>query len=287
MGRLMPEPERILLERPGREALPIDVAWPGDRPPFPLVVFSHGSGAIGGYRELLARWASAGIVVAAPVHEDALERLLPRYGISELSRDALERNPEIFDQLGLGDVRVGLARARDVIDTIEALTAMPDGTIDRRRVGVAGHSYGAHTAQLVAGATITGSDGVVHRVASDRVSALTLLSGPGAGSFGLTDTSWENLSVPLLVVTGSNDRGPSDEPVEWRCQAFRRSGGDERWLLVVDGADHRLGGIAVPELGGDAAHRELVAAGTTDFWQRHLLSDAAAEERLTHYTVRA
>ena len=101
---------------------------------FPLVVFSHGFTASGPvYRFLLERYARRGYVVAAPTYPAVQRRGSRRARASA----TYARQP--------GDVSFVITRM---------LSARPPSkwkkTIDRRRVGAAGHSLGAITTLGVA-----------------------------------------------------------------------------------------------------------------------------------------
>jgi predicted dienelactone hydrolase len=113
----------------------------------PVIVFSHGYGGTGdGYSYLGNGWADAGYIVVLPTHEGS-------------DRDALHT-----DRIsGAQDVQKAFnsqqQRAADVsfiissFDLIEQQVPVLRGRIDRKRIGVGGHSMGAGTALLVAGAT--------------------------------------------------------------------------------------------------------------------------------------
>lgn len=138
---LFTEEQRSL---PGAAKLPIletsavrDAPARGGEGPFPLVVFSHGHGAV--------RWqstfytvnlASHGYVVAAPDHVGDTLR--------DTARNALDATLVAFEY-----------RPRDVSFLLDLFESLPanhalSGLVDASRVGVTGHSFGALTSLRVA-----------------------------------------------------------------------------------------------------------------------------------------
>lgn len=205
----------------------------------PVIIFSHGFGGSNrSYVALSSFWASQGYVVIKPKHSD-----------SGALRN-LESLDEIWDSQSVADWR---NRVRDVVFLIDSLASMEkrfpelQGKIDATRVGVGGHSYGAHTAMLVGGATTY--PGPV-RYADPRVKAIVAMSPQGpAGDRGLTRESWAGLEIPALFMTGNRDRGIGEtETPEWRREAFALSPAGDKWFVSIQGARHasftgRLEGI--------------------------------------------
>jgi dienelactone hydrolase len=117
--------------------------------PFPLVLFSHGLTARpDDYAAMLARWAQAGFVVAAPAYPHTTN------GVAD------------FDPL---DVANQPADASHVLDRILALAGDPlAGVVDPNRLAAAGHSGGGITTvglfsahrdeRLRAGIVLAGTD---------------------------------------------------------------------------------------------------------------------------------
>ncbi len=160
-------------------------------------------------------------------------------------------------------------------------------------VGLAGHSFGAHTTQALAGQRY----GVPTDFADERLKAFVALSpsaprGPGAS----VQRAFAGVRRPFMAVTGSLDGDPlgGDNTAESRAQVFDGLPQGQRALLWLAGADHMTfaGGSArpIPSVGpftrqGDAArleaqHHALVARLTGWWWQTHLAGDAQARAAL-------
>ncbi|MBF9069867.1 alpha/beta hydrolase family protein [Streptacidiphilus fuscans] len=233
----------VVLAAPGRgEDLRVRVSAPlvGDR--LPVLVFSHGFGqSSDSYAPLVDFWAAHGFVVVQPTHLDS--RSLG------LAPDD-PRQPRIW-RLRVED----LVRVVDQLDLVEAAVPGLAGRVDRDRVAVAGHSWGAQTASMLLGARVLDPDGGPDTDLSDpRITAGVLLAVPGTGGDDLTPFAAEHfpfmhpgfagMSTSALVVAGDKDqsalsvRGP-----EWFTDAYALSPGAES-LLTLFGAEHSLGGIS-------------------------------------------
>jgi predicted dienelactone hydrolase len=297
--------EDLLLHDNARgKDLPVAVRYPqaqkaGEK--FPVIVFSHGLGASGkDYAPLTEFWASHGYVVLQPTHTDSY--MLRR----EQGMGALEAARDLADELGRFDGRED--RVRDVTFLLDSLGEIENrvpalkGRLDRARVGVGGHSYGAYTSQMIGGATLElAGDAKPRSFADKRVAAVLLLSPQGRDGIGLTEGSWDSLRVPMMLMTGSKDTGRAGQPPEWRLEPFKFSPAGDKYAVFIEGANHlsftgrwaggRQGGAGT---GGLLARRfERLAEGTDQraifddveqaslaFWDAYLKGDGRAKEFL-------
>jgi len=233
----------VVLPAPGRgEDLRVRVSAPVTGDDLPVIVFSHGFGeSLDGYAPLVDFWAAHGFVVVQPTHLDSRTLNVtpddPRY--PEIWRFRVEDLTRVVDGLGLIESSVpGLA-----------------GRLDRGRIAVAGHSWGAQSAGMLLGARVLDADGVPGEDMSDsRIKAGVLLAAAGTGGADLTPFAAEHfpfmnpgfaqMTPPVLVVAGDKDqsalsvRGP-----EWFTDAYFLSPGAKS-LLTLFGAEHSLGGIS-------------------------------------------
>lgn len=173
-----------------------------------------------------------------------------------------------------------------ILDSLDSLEEKPldlAGKLDRKRVGVGGHSFGANTAQLVGGATAYLATGE-KSFADSRAKAIILLSGQGPGEM-LRKTSWETFAPPLLVMTGSRD-GPTrtGQPAEWRKKPYELSPGGDKYLVWVEGLDHGYGGVPGvsfnPRNQKNDDHVKLTKIATLAFWDAYLKDGAEARAYL-------
>jgi len=161
----------------------------------PLVVFSHGiGGSRDGYQYLGRNFAANGHASLHLQHVGSDRQLWfgnPFGLMSRLSNAAQDGE--------------AIERVQDLTFALDQLLASPLGAqIDVRRIIAAGHSYGANTSMLAAGATIM-RDGKLIALRDARISAAILLSAP---PFYGTDEPKDilgNIDVPTLHITATGD----------------------------------------------------------------------------------
>ena len=247
--------------------------------------FSHGAGGSrAAFPELTTHWASHGYVVIVPTHADAM----PPPG-----RHQPPRQPFDVDQLDR------LADVVFVVDSLDQVEKKMDGfhgrhamRIDRDRIGIAGHSAGALTAQMAVGVKVrlSRSDGETElkSVGDPRFKAAILISGQGTINRLLTRDSWNDLASPFLVITGSRDVVPiSRETPESRQEPFLLARPGRKFLVFIEGATHSsyAGKPAVAATDGeevsDADLRMIsgvTASATLAFWDAYLENDDRGHE---------
>ncbi|MGW1560165.1 alpha/beta hydrolase family protein [Streptomyces sp. NPDC002144] len=231
----------VVLSAPGRgEDLQVRVSAPASGGDLPVIVFSHGFGwSMDGYLPLADYWAAQGFVVVQPTHLDSRTLGLPPED---------PRTPRIW-RIRIED----LTRVLDGLDVLEAAVPGLAGRLDRDRVAVAGHSWGAQTASALLGARVLGSDGKPGEDMSDpRVKAGVLLALTGLGDtltpfaaehFPFMKPSFDTMTTPALIVAGDNDQSAlSTRGPDWFTDPYIYSPGDKS-LLTLFGGEHSLGGI--------------------------------------------
>ncbi|MGP8304464.1 alpha/beta hydrolase family protein [Streptomyces inhibens] len=231
----------VVLSAPGRgEDLQVRVSAPATGGDLPVIVFSHGFGwSMHGYAPLADFWAAHGFVVIQPTHLDS--RTL---GLA--AEDP--RTPRIW-RFRIEDLK----RVLDGLDILEAAVPGLAGRLDRSRIAVAGHSWGAQTASTLLGARVLDSDGVPGEDMSDpRVKAGVLLALTGLGDdltpfaaehLPFMKPSFDTMTAPALIVAGDNDQSHlSTRGPDWFTDPYTYSPGSKS-LLTLFGAEHSLGGI--------------------------------------------
>ena len=227
----------------------------------PLVVFSHGiGGSRMGYSYLGRHWAAHG-VASLHVQHVGSDRSLWGAGnvfslVSRLQQAAQES--EAIDRVH--DLRFALDHVLDA-----ALGAR----LDPARVVAAGHSYGANTTLLAAGAQVF-RDGRAVDLREPRVQGAIVISAPPFyGEFGDMPRILAPVRVPSLHITCTEDdiKIPGyTSGLEDRLAVFEAVGGARKTLAVFQGGSHSIftdrsspGG---PELNQrvKAATRELTLA---------------------------
>lgn len=140
--------------------------------PFPLVVFSHGHGAVryqSTYYTVVL--ASHGYVVVSPDHEGDTLAEAVRSGLYPVTQGILDRPADVSFLIDQQDPRYAIPVAGDPLA----------GLVDLSRVGVTGHSFGGLTSLRVA-------------ALDSRVKAIVPQAPTG------TDVAWIGLRPPTLPV---------------------------------------------------------------------------------------
>ncbi|HBS29151.1 MAG TPA: hypothetical protein DEB06_06795 [Phycisphaerales bacterium] len=285
----------VLRDAARNKELQCTVRFPtGAAEPLALVVFSHGAGGDRrAFGELSAHWASWGFVVVHPTHSDSV-RLRREQG--ESIPDVRREMRNIVSKVDLPS-RVGDARL--VLDSLVEIERATGVRIDRERLAMAGHSAGALTTQIMAGVKVRsarkfGGETGPLRVGSagdGRIKAAVVISGQGASRL-LSAESWNELDLPMLVITGSKDTSMvSDETPESRRMPFDLAKPGDKFLLFIEGATHSSyqgrQPAAILDLVGENAPADIgmivdaTTSATTAFLDAYLRDDTDAKAYLT------
>src|SRR5213076_2271996 len=131
------------------------------------------------------------------------------------------------------------SRPLDISYVLDALPAVGNrvpgllGKIDAGRVGVGGHSMGSYTTETIAGALVDLPGQPGRNFGDPRVKAVLCLSPQGPGQFGLSDHSFDRISLPYMGMTGSLDGlGPVASPA-WHKTPFERSQPGDKYHLFI------------------------------------------------------
>lgn len=201
--------------------------------PVPLVVFSHGiGGSRQGYSYLGRYWASHGY---ASLH-------LQHVGSD---RSLWSGNPfELLTRLhGAATESEAVARVRDLSFALDQLLGGELAPrIDGRRIVAAGHSYGANTTLLAAGASVQ-RGGEQLQLRDARIQAAIVLSAPPFYGEGSPAQILGAVRVPSLHVTATEDiiRIPGYySGAEDRLAVFDATGSARKTLAVFSGGSHSI-----------------------------------------------
>jgi len=241
-------------------SVPVRLYWPESDRPVALVVFSHGiGGSRRGYSYLGEYFASHGVASLHLQHVGSDRSLWGGNPFSLVAR-----------LQGAAQEREALERVRDLSYALDQLLAHPEfgARIDRKRIAAAGHSYGANTVMLAAGAGVERNGRRVD-LRDPRIKAALLLSAPPF--YGEDDPRkiLRSLTLPTLHVTATEDtiRIPGFySPVSDRLAVFEAVGSPMKALAVFEGGSHGIftnrGGTGGAELNPQvkAATRELALA---------------------------
>jgi predicted dienelactone hydrolase len=243
--------------------------------PCPVIVFSHGLGGTrNNYEYLGQHWASHGYVVAHVQHhgsDDAAWRGAARPG--EMMRAAM-------------NVENSMNRPIDVSFVLDQLTDFngQDGVLrkrmDLKRVGVAGHSFGAFTTMAIAGQKF-GPTG--RSFADPRVKAAIAMSTPVPRR--APEQNYADITIPVFHFTGTADESPlNDTEATERRVPFDSIQNAMQFLITFQDGDHMIfsGRSTAFSAEKKAAMLDVIRESTTQFWDAYLRDDAAAKSWLTN-----
>lgn len=230
-----------------QRSIEIAIRRPSGAPqPWPVVIWSHGgadgvvsAGGVG--LEWSRVFNSAGYlfigIAHAPRSDASRASLCMQFGITTVA-DCARFKYLHWDRPN--DVR----RVLDWID--EQSRGMFAGVVDRQRMLYAGHSAGAGSTSMVAGASRE-YNGMARTLPDARPRAFIGFSIEGPGDDGFTETSFGAIARPHLTVSGVGDRTPEAEPLPRRRPFELMMPGDKFRFWNTDAAslhgtfDHNVG----------------------------------------------
>jgi pimeloyl-ACP methyl ester carboxylesterase len=224
----------------------------------PTLIVSHGFGGDeNGNGHLAGAIASQGWRVIVMGHRESGRRQIRQAIFSGSPREAIGR--------GARDPEAHRARFLD----LDAAFAEATRACRPSRLVLAGHSMGAMTTMLEAGATVS-----FGRYGSNRFDAYIAISPQGEGS-GFSRGSWAGVSKPILMITGTRDEAFEGGP-STRLSAFEGLPPGRKRLAIIPEATH----MQLAANRGDDVGR-LVAALASEF-----VAGLASGPRLPPSTVR-
>lgn len=217
-----------------QRSVPVRLYWPQAARPVALVVFSHGiGGSRRGYSYLGEYFASQGMASLHLQHVGSDRSLWGGNPLSLVGRlqDAAQE-------------REALERVKDLSFALDQLLLHQEfgPYIDRARIAAAGHSYGANTVMLAAGAGVERA-GRRLSLRDPRIKAAVLLSAPPF--YGEQDVKaiLQTVTLPTLHVTATEDviRIPGFySPASDRVAVYEAVGSPFKALAVFEGGSHSI-----------------------------------------------
>ncbi len=180
---------------PAKRYLPaFSAAQPGSGN-LPLVVFSHGiGGSREGYSYLGSYFAAQGFASLHVQHVGSDRQLWLGNPLSL-----------VFRLTAAAQESEALARIKDVSFALDQLLASPYGKrIDMSRITAAGHSYGANTTLLLAGAQVE-LQGRAVSLRDPRISSAIVISAPPFYGLGAPQKILSGIAIPTLHITATAD----------------------------------------------------------------------------------
>jgi predicted dienelactone hydrolase len=261
-----------------QRAVPVTLHFPATGAgPFPLLIISHGLGSNRDGLNFIGQfYARNGYICAQIQHIDSDDSLwrgaanpLAALAKAAGSQDAINNRP---------------LDARFAIDQMITLNGDANsplfGRIDTQNIGIAGHSFGAFTAQAVAGR----GSAQKPEWSDARVKACVAMSAP-SGTPETIRPQFAGFKVPFFFLTGTEDNIPFVTPEttpETRRAAFEAITGVDGYYLLLKDADHLsfAGQRLFGEAPSDARDHDLIRASTLLFFDAYLKNSATAKREL-------
>jgi predicted dienelactone hydrolase len=261
-----------------QRALPVKIYFPVQAAaPCPIILFSHG---LGGTRDtygyLGEQWAANGyacIHLQHPGSDDTAWRGQAR-PMQSMREAASARN--------------AIDRAEDVRFAIDQLAGLNEkneklkGKLDLKAIGVAGHSFGANTAMLVAGQGSENRLLAARGLKTDdsRVKAVIALSAPVPIIKTNLAQIYAPIHIPVFLMTGTEDQSPlNDTNPEQRRIPFDQIK-QNAWLLTFQGGDHMVFSGRLTPREGDESIQKLIRLSSTAYWDALLRNNGSARSWL-------
>lgn len=171
--------------------------------------------------------------------------------------------------------------AKAIVDQLASVEQKAGVQIDRDRLGVLGHSAGAHATMSLAGLVIDLSPSVRGKAwnADARFKAFVANSPQGVGYLGVHEQSWSAITRPTLVQTGKRDATEGEQPAG-RRHAFQRLPGPNAFEHYIDDEGTPHGLFALEKDEGVAGHELTLARTGVAFFDAFLNGRKEAQDFL-------
>jgi predicted dienelactone hydrolase len=240
----------------------------------PLIIFSHGiGGSRFGYSYLGKAWARDGFASLHLQHVGSDRKLWfsgsPFEIVNRLQKAARESE--------------AIARAEDLRFALDqALSGELGNFLDGERVIAAGHSYGANTTLLAAGAKLE-RHGKLVDLRDNRIRAAIIISAPPFYGEMSSKQILEPIQIPSLHITATNDvieiPGYFSDAID-RIKIFEDMGSKEKILAVFSGGSHSIFTDRIATGGLTLNPKVKVATSQlTSAFSRRVLNDDADDLR--------
>jgi predicted dienelactone hydrolase len=273
----------VLHDAQRNKDLHVKVTYPNAEGKFPVIVFSHGfGGSKDTYASLTGYWAARGYVTIQPTHNDSIAQRKANGEIHGVFEGLSTLREDIADPAAWRNRARDISFVIDSLDEIERRVPGVAGKLDRTHIGVGGHSFGALTTELIGGLAFTPKGASQPETLADRrASALLVLSGAGPRQPGVDEKSWESITAPLMLMTGTRDLGVGGLKPEQRIKPYELVRSVNKYAIVLDGGRH-MTFTGIPAKAGTepAVLYETVKVASVAFWDAYLKNSESAESYL-------
>jgi predicted dienelactone hydrolase len=238
----------------------------------PIVVFSHGTGGSReGYAYLGQFWANHGYICVHPQHAGSDSEIFKGKAnvMDAIKKAAL--NP-----------KNAVERPKDISFVLDQLAMLHrdngtfKGKLNLEAIGMAGHSFGAHTTMVIAGQTLGGLP-----VKDKRVKAIIPMS--ASAPRANLDRVYADIKIPMLLMSGTLDEGlVNDTKAKERRVPFDRVMGADKFFINFEGGDHMVFSGRFANKGSndwrkqDEEFQRCIKQSALAFWDAYLKNNDGA-----------
>ena len=296
------KPKRFRLLRRGQSQsdlgkgrnIPVKVHLPSSGGPYPVVLVSHGAGGNWDTHYAQANHlASHGYAVLCLEHVGSnTERMKSGIRLFQNLKEMIHDSTEV------------LGRPKDVSFALDQATEWNrnhprmKGRFDLSKVGAMGHSFGAFTAMALSGMkpaldwivpSVSPGKGLGPDTFENRLKCGVALSPQAPGDPFFLKESYSSLRIPLMGISGTNDKQQNGEPPMARYESFKlwpEMQGRNHFLWLanashLDFTDSTGGAVHGRDSSNRADVQTLVRAATLLFFNGCLKLDKSSEKLLT------
>ncbi len=269
-----------------KREIPIRVFIPDGSTAAPIVMFSHGLGGARTNNAFLGNhWAARGYVAIFVQHPGSDESVWRNLALTERMSAMQQAASPI--QL--------VARCLDVsrvIDELQRWNQMTDHPLhqklDLEKIGMTGHSFGAHTTQALCGQNFP----LVRERYRDKRLKCAIAFSPSSPLRGSAKESFADVQVPWLLMTGTRDTVPiGGQTVESRLAVYPNLPDSiAKFELVLYEAEHSaFSERSLPNERGrrNPNHHRAILAISSAFLDAFLKEDDAAKNWLVTDQVKS
>ena len=253
--------------------IPLLISLPRKKGLLPVILFSHGlGGSRNGYKYVRTYWTGRGYATIFLQHPGSDESLLqgvsPSQAIRQLRDAATRKNINL--------------RVDDVTDVLDAMSVWASdnkspfyGRMDTNNVGMAGHSMGAITSQLM-----IGQQRWLSSTKKDKRIRAAVLMSPSSPSLQFAGSAFGVVTTPCLLLTGTRDNLPffSNQSIDSRRAIFSALPSGNAYELVLYNATHSS--FSARSIRNDPPpnpkNHLAIKAITTAFWDAYLQGNRKA-----------
>lgn len=263
----------------GNRAVPVKFTYPQGNASekYPIVIWSHGLGGSRDGAGFLARYlASHGFIVVNVQHPGTDSSLWEGKSGHPWDNIRASRIPRKATLQRFQDIPFILDQLKRWVRQYPQIGKF----FDLENIGMSGHSFGAVTAQIMAGQAL-GRSMRKYRLHEPRFKAAIAYSPSVTYNHNESpEQIYGSIAIPLMYMTGTRDSSPvSGKDYRYRLEIFKNAKGPDQYMIVLDDADHMVFAGSRGKLGATQnrqTQENVIKSAALVFWQAYLKQDKQA-----------